>query len=169
MPTKEGSLLHHCRIREDFGLLGVDIWLKPCQSIGWLSGIDQCAERPTCLFVFQSTGPCNMHSASVSQDTPLAKHTMVILCFYMLAHLWYLPFHSLSSSRYCVFMSSFLYFFSELAVTFTAAFLYALARPKILKVYLFCNKSPLSSVTLSKGHLALLSIPSFRLLFQGIE
>lgn len=45
----------------------------------------------------------------------------------------------------------------------------ALAQLKIFKVYLFCNKSPLSSMTVSKGHLALLSIPSFRFLFQGIE
>lgn len=45
----------------------------------------------------------------------------------------------------------------------------ALAQLKIFKVCLFCNKFPLSSMTVSKVHLALLSTPSFRLLFQGIE
>ncbi len=79
LPAKEGRVLHHRWIREDFGLVGVDIWLKPCQSIGWLSGIDRCAERPTCLFVFQTTGLCSMYSASVNHETPLAKHTVVVL------------------------------------------------------------------------------------------
>ena len=42
------------------------------------------------------------------------------------------------------------------------------AQLKIFKVYLFCNKSRLSSVTVSKGHLALLGIPTFHLPFQGV-
>lgn len=41
----------------------------------------------------------------------------------------------------------------------------ALAQLKIFKAYLFYNKSPLSSVTVSKGHLTLLKIPTFGLLF----
>ena len=98
----EGSVLHHCRIRADFGPLGVDIWLKPCQSIGWLSGIDHCAERPTCLFVFHSAGLCRMYGATEQHHR--TSTLWLCGCFYML-------FHSLSSRRYYVFMSAFLYLF----------------------------------------------------------
>jgi len=79
LPAKEGSVFHYCRIREDFGLLGADIWLKPCQSIGWLSGIDHCVDRCNCLLVFQSTRLRSTYSAGVNQKTPLARRTLVPL------------------------------------------------------------------------------------------
>lgn len=34
LPRGEGPVLNHCRIREGLGLLGDDISLRPCQSIG---------------------------------------------------------------------------------------------------------------------------------------
>lgn len=123
--TRDPSF-HHRRIREDFGLLGVDIWLKPCQSIGWLSGIDRRAERPTCLFVFQSTGLCSMYSASVNQETPLAKHTVAVLvllhaCVFLIFAVS-LPQLPADIVYFC--LDSYIYF-SELGATFTAAQLFS--------------------------------------------
>lgn len=102
--AKERSVLHHCRIREDLGLLGVDIWLKPCQSIGWLSGIDRCAEKPTCLFVFQSTGCTGAFTR---------LHVSDICCFTLSA--------PADMTRLC--LDSYIYF-SDLGATFTAAQLF---------------------------------------------
>lgn len=115
LPAKEGSVLHYCRIREDFGLLGVDIWLKLCQSIGRLSGIDRCLERPNCLVVFQSTRLHSMKSVHHYGCTDAFKRLLIsavslpplqhILCIYV-----WIPY----------------IYFPELGATFTAAQLFPL-------------------------------------------
>ncbi len=107
---KERSVLHYCSIREDFGLLGVDIWLKPCQSIAWFSGIDRCAERPTCLFVFQSTGLC-MYIRCLGQPRNTTDKANNDFCFYIVACFCVLLIQSLSFSRYSSLISWFLYLF----------------------------------------------------------
>ena len=50
LPPREG-----CVLREYLGLPGVDISWRPSKSIRWLSDINRCAERPTCLILLQST------------------------------------------------------------------------------------------------------------------
>lgn len=51
------DLFSICMIWKDFWSFGCWHLPAPCQSIGWLSGIDRCAERSTSLILFKQ---CNV-------------------------------------------------------------------------------------------------------------
>lgn len=53
---------------------------------------------------------CCMYSASVKHQWPCTQ--WLYQCFYTLACLWYLLFHSHGCSTHCLFMSGFFYLFS---------------------------------------------------------